>query len=148
MSWFGESLSNIKGQISNIAKEVLAEGADEVDDQQAQLKLANERTQTLEAAAASYTAESHGYPGGAYPAAAAAGGFSAPAMASYGAGKKMKKNKKSKLAKYALPAAAGLGGAYMLSKVGHGIGHGFGHHGSGSSSSSSSSSGSSSEEEE
>ena len=61
-----------------------------------------------------------------------------------------KKKKKSKLAKYGVPLAAGLGGAYVLNKATHGIGHGFGfHHGSGSSSSSSGSScsGGSSDEE-
>ena len=56
-------------------------------------------------------------------------------------GKPHKKDKKSKLAKYGVPLAAGLGGAYVLKKAAGGIGHGFGF-GSGSSSS-----GSSSEEE-
>lgn len=64
-------------------------------------------------------------------------------VSQYGVGKKLKKDKKSKLKKYGVPLAAGLGGAYVLNKAAHGIGHGF-RHGSGSSSSSS---GSSSEEE-
>ncbi|XP_037071999.1 galectin-4-like [Pollicipes pollicipes] len=81
----------------------------------------------------------HPHGAGGYPAGYQAGGYSAPAYASYG--KPHKKDKKSKLAKYGVPLAAGLGGAYVLNKATHGIGHGFGHafgHGSGSSSSSSS----------
>ncbi|XP_037072861.1 thyroid receptor-interacting protein 11-like isoform X2 [Pollicipes pollicipes] len=57
MAWFGESFSNIKGQLSNIAKEVLAEGADEVDDQETQLKVANDKIKTLEASCTSHCAE-------------------------------------------------------------------------------------------
>ncbi|XP_043219898.1 galectin-4-like isoform X2 [Amphibalanus amphitrite] len=81
---------------------------------------------------------SGGYPSGGYPPASYAAG--APGYGAYGTEgyhKKNKKDKKSKLAKYGVPLAAGAGGAYMLSKVGHGFGHGF-HHGSSSSSSSSS----------
>ncbi|XP_011692596.1 PREDICTED: thyroid receptor-interacting protein 11 [Wasmannia auropunctata] len=52
MSWFGDSLSslsNLKGQITNLTKEVLSDGiVDEVDERSKQLKEANERCSQLQ----------------------------------------------------------------------------------------------------
>ncbi|KAL0127445.1 hypothetical protein PUN28_005620 [Cardiocondyla obscurior] len=49
MAWFGDSLSNLKGQLTNLTKEVLSDGiVHEIDDRAKALKEANERCSQLQ----------------------------------------------------------------------------------------------------
>lgn len=48
MSWIGGSLSSITGQLSNLTKDILTEGTEEVSDPATELRLAQEKLQQLD----------------------------------------------------------------------------------------------------
>ncbi|GFS21001.1 thyroid receptor-interacting protein 11 [Elysia marginata] len=48
MSWIGGSLSSLTGQLSNLTKDILTEGTEEVSDPATELRLAHERLQQLD----------------------------------------------------------------------------------------------------
>lgn len=49
MSWFGGGLSSLTGQLSNLTKDILTEGTEEVSDHATELRLAQEKLKELDA---------------------------------------------------------------------------------------------------
>ncbi|BFZ07781.1 hypothetical protein BsWGS_10821 [Bradybaena similaris] len=49
MSWLGGSISSITGQLSNLTKDILTEGTEEIDDPATELRLAKEKLEQLDA---------------------------------------------------------------------------------------------------
>ncbi|XP_012939983.1 thyroid receptor-interacting protein 11 [Aplysia californica] len=49
MSWLGGSLSSLTGQLSNLTKDILTEGTEEISDPATELRLAKEKIQQLDA---------------------------------------------------------------------------------------------------